>query len=246
MKFSPANAIVRLCMQAMALEDGGQRVEARALVLRAWSDASDDHERLLAAYHLARLDDDADPLHWPTVALDLARAIDDPAVRAAVPWLHERIAAVHARRNDPHAAEQHRALAASHERTPHDPGPFFHGTRADLRAGDLLTAGNLSNYEDGLVMNHIYFTALVDGAGLAAALCRGDATERVYVVEPTGIFEDDPNVTNVRFPGNPTRSYRSAHPLKVVGEVSAWERPAPEVIARWRARAASRAGEIVN
>ncbi len=85
--------------------------------------------------------------------------------------------------------------------------------------GELLTAGFRSNYRPEIVMNHIYFTATADGAGLAAELAAGDADPRVYVVEPTSAFEDDPNVTDKKFPGNPTRSYRSTEPLRVVGEV---------------------------
>lgn len=80
--------------------------------------------------------------------------------------------------------------------TPLDPGPFFHGTKADLQTGDLLTAGFRSNYRPEVIMNHIYFTALSNGAGLAAELARGDAEPRVYLVEPTGDFENDPNVTD--------------------------------------------------
>ncbi|KAA1416926.1 NAD(+)--rifampin ADP-ribosyltransferase [Nocardioides humilatus] len=130
-----------------------------------------------------------------------------------------------------------------------DEGPFFHGTKADLREGDLLTAGFRSNYRPEIVMNHIYFTALVGGAGLAAELAAGDAEPRVYLVEPTGEFENDPNVTDKKFPGNPTRSYRSAEPIKVVGEVSDWPRLAPEELQAWRDRitvlTAERA-EIIN
>ena len=84
-----------------------------------------------------------------------------------------------------------------------DEGPFFHGTKADLRVGDLLTAGFRSNYRPEVVMNHIYFTALPDGAGLAAELAAGEGAPRVYAVEPTGAFENDPNVTDKKFPGNP-------------------------------------------
>src|SRR3546814_1126894 len=88
-----------------------------------------------------------------------------------------------------------------------DEGPFFHGTIADLRVGDFLTAGYRSNYRPDVVMNHIYFTASADGAGLAAEiageLTGGGAVPRVYVVEPTGTFENDPNVTDKKFPGNP-------------------------------------------
>ena len=129
-------------------------------------------------------------------------------------------------------------------------GPFFHGTRADLRVGDLLTAGFRSNYRPDVVMNHIYFTALPDGAGLAAELAAGDGPPRVYAVEPTGPFEDDPNVTDKKVPGNPTRSYRSTEPLRVVGEVADWPRQSPEALQAWRDRlAAIRAderGEIIN
>ena len=131
-----------------------------------------------------------------------------------------------------------------------DEGPFYHGTKADLRVGDFLTAGFRSNYRPEVVMNHIYFTALPDGAGLAAELAAGDGAPRVYAVEPTGEFEDDPNVTDKKFPGNPTRSYRSGAPLKVVGEVPNWRRQTPEALRAWKDRlAALRAverGEIIN
>ncbi|GAB3013320.1 NAD(+)--rifampin ADP-ribosyltransferase [Spirosoma pulveris] len=113
-------------------------------------------------------------------------------------------------------------------------GPFYHGTKADLKIGDLLTAGFRSNYNPEIIMNHIYFTALVNGAGLAAALAKGDGNERVYIVEPTGSFENDPNVTDKKFPGNPTRSYRSLAPLKIVGEVTDWVRLTPDELQTWR------------
>jgi rifampin ADP-ribosylating transferase len=119
-----------------------------------------------------------------------------------------------------------------------DEGPFFHGTKADLRVGDLLTAGFPSNYRPEVLMNHIYFTATRDGAGLAAELASGDASPRVYCVVPTGAFEDDPNVTDKKFPGNPTRSYRSSDPLRIVGEVTDWTRLTPEALQDWRDRLA--------
>ena len=131
-----------------------------------------------------------------------------------------------------------------------DDGPFFHGTKADLRVGDLLTAGFRSNYRPEVVMNHIYFTALVNGAGLAAELAAGDGEPRVYEVEPTGDFENDPNVTDKKFPGNPTRSYRSAAPIRVVREVTDWPRLTPEELQGWRDRLAAilehERGEIIN
>lgn len=127
-----------------------------------------------------------------------------------------------------------------------DDGPFYHGTRADLQVGDLLTAGFKSNYKPDVTMNHIYFTALVNGAGLAAELARGDGHGRVYMVEPVGEFENDPNVTDKKFPGNPTRSYRSTQPLKIVGEITDWERLTPEQLKEWRERLANIKGEIIN
>jgi len=131
-----------------------------------------------------------------------------------------------------------------------DDGPFFHGTRADLAIGDLLTAGFRSNYRPEVVMNHIYFTAVADGAGLAAELAAGEGDPRVYEVEPTGEFENDPNVTDKKFPGNPTRSYRSPDPIRVVGEVTDWTRLTPEALQAWRQRLAALAAderrEIIN
>ena len=131
-----------------------------------------------------------------------------------------------------------------------DEGPFFHGTKADLQVGDLLTPGFRSNYQPEVVMNHVYFTTLRDGAGLAAELARGDGEPRVYEGEPTGPYEDDPNVTDKKFPGNPTRSYRSSSPLRVVGEVAGWTRLTPESLQAWRDRLpalrADERGEIIN
>jgi hypothetical protein len=127
-----------------------------------------------------------------------------------------------------------------------DDGPFYHGTRADLKTEDLLTAGFNSNYRPEVVMNHIYFTALVNGAGLAAELSKGDGRPRVYIVEATGDFENDPNVTDKKFPGNPTRSYRSQEPLKIVGEVTDWVRLTPEELKKWHSRLANIKGDIVN
>jgi len=132
---------------------------------------------------------------------------------------------------------------------PLDDGPFFHGTEADLPLGGLLSAGFRSNYRPEIVMNHVYFTATIGGAALAAELAAGDGEPRVYVVEPTGAFEDDPNVTDKKLPGNPTRSYRSTEPIRVVGEVDDWPRLSPEALAEWRTRVAQildEGGEIIN
>ncbi|GGN09961.1 hypothetical protein GCM10009721_42430 [Terrabacter tumescens] len=117
-----------------------------------------------------------------------------------------------------------------------DPGPFFHGTRADVRPGDLLTPGWRSNYGSRRQSNHIYVTATREGAPLAAELAHGDGPPRVYRVEPLGTIEDDPNVTDKRFPGNPTRSYRTTEPLRVVEEITGWEPPPAEMVRHIRER----------
>jgi len=113
-------------------------------------------------------------------------------------------------------------------------GPFYHGTKSALGVGDELVAGYGSNFHQGRVSNNIYFTGLVDtaawGAELATALASSGERGHIYVVDPLGPFEDDPNVTNKKFPGNPTQSYRTRHPLRVVGEVGDWKGHDPETL----------------
>jgi hypothetical protein len=117
-----------------------------------------------------------------------------------------------------------------------DPGPFFHGTRADLRPGDLLTPGWRSNYGSRRQAKHLYLTATREGAPLAAELAVGEGPGRVYRVEPLGTIEDDPNVTDKRFPGNPTRSYRTTEPLRVLEEITGWDPPPAAMIQHMRER----------
>jgi hypothetical protein len=121
------------------------------------------------------------------------------------------------------------------EQCDHVTGPFFHGTRYAVAPGELLVPGWVSNFQEGRISNHVYFSALVDtavwGAELATALADIDERGHVYVVEPTGPFEDDPNVTNQRFPGNVTQSYRTRDALRVVDEVHDWQGHPPEVLA---------------
>nr|WP_235504600.1 NAD(+)--rifampin ADP-ribosyltransferase [Tetrasphaera sp. Soil756] len=119
-----------------------------------------------------------------------------------------------------------------------DPGPFFHGTRADLRPGDLLEPGHRTNYGSGRVSRHVYVTASSEGAPLAAAFALGEGPPRVDRVEPLGTLEDDPNVTDKRFPGNPTRSYRTTAPVRVVEELTGWPEPPAELVRRMRERTA--------
>jgi hypothetical protein len=107
---------------------------------------------------------------------------------------------------------------------------FFHGTKADLKVGDLIAGGFDSNFIDKLQSKYAYLTANLNVAAWGAELAAGEGPGRIYVVEPTGPLEDDPNVTDKKFPGNPTNSYRSRDPLRVVGEVIAWEGHTPEEI----------------
>ena len=116
------------------------------------------------------------------------------------------------------------------EREPIDAGPFYHGTKADLKPGDLLKPGYNSNFGEGKKAIYVYLTATLDAAIWGAELAIGDNPGRIYQVEPTGQFEDDPNLTDKKFPGNPTRSYRTQHPLRVVGEILDWEGHSPEMI----------------
>jgi rifampin ADP-ribosylating transferase len=122
----------------------------------------------------------------------------------------------------------------SHEHWKHVVGPFFHGTKAVLAVGVGLVPGYGSNFQEGRVSNNIYFTSLVGtaawGAQLAAALAGTTERGHIYVVEPLGPFEDDPNVTDKKFPGNPTRSYRTRHPLRVVSELETWDAHPPEAL----------------
>jgi rifampin ADP-ribosylating transferase len=114
------------------------------------------------------------------------------------------------------------------------PGVYLHGTKAKLAAGELLVPGRESNFEEGRVMNYVYFTETLDAATWGAELAVGEGRGHIYVVEPSGNFEDDPNVTDRRFPGNPTRSFRTRHPLRVVDELVEWIGHAPEKLRAMR------------
>lgn len=107
---------------------------------------------------------------------------------------------------------------------------FFHGTKADLKIGDRIETGLNSNYGQNKKASYIYLTGTLDAAVWGAELALGNERERIYLVEPTGPVEDDPNLTNKKFPGNPTLSYRSKHPFRVVGEVTVWKGHAPEQV----------------
>lgn len=247
MEFNPNNKIVKRCIQGMILEESGKPDEASKLFLQAWNEATKDFEKFLAVHYVARHQNKvSDKLSWLETALQYALKINDDSVKSAFPSLYSKIAKCHEELKDPDNVKKYYDLAISFKNNPSDKGPFYHGTKADLKVGDLLTAGGSSNYQASLKMNHIYFTALVNSAGLAAALAKGKGRERVYLVKPTGSFENDPNVTDKKFPGNPTRSYRSQEPLKIVGEVTDWTRLTSEELQKWREKLANSKGDIIN
>jgi rifampin ADP-ribosyltransferase len=115
-----------------------------------------------------------------------------------------------------------------------DPGPFFHGTKVDLKRGELLEPGYSSNFGELRKANYVYLTATLDAATWGAELALGEGPGRIYRVEPTGPIEDDPNLTDKKFPGNPTRSYRTQQPLRVIGVVLDWEGHPAEVLQHMR------------
>jgi tetratricopeptide (TPR) repeat protein len=246
-EFNPNQNVVKLCLQGMNMEEKGKPEEASRLFLQAWNEATNDFEKFIAAHYVARHQKNVSgKLKWLETALQFALKTNTDAVTSAFPALYLNIAKCHEDLGDPDKARKNYEVATSFKDKPSDKGPFYHGTKADLQVGDLLTAGGSSNYKPEIKMNHIYFTALVNGAGLAAALAKGNGDERVYIVEPTGSFENDPNVTDKKFPGNPTRSYRSEAPLKIVGEVTDWVRQTPEEIQKWREKLGNVKGDIIN
>src|SRR6195256_3027196 len=187
MEFNPHNNVIKLCLQGMAMEEKGNPEEASRLFLQAWDETTNDFEKFTAAHYVARHQEKvSDRLKWLETALHSALNVNDDAVKGAFPSLYSNIAKCYEELGDLDNARKNNELSISFKDKLSDSGPFYHGTKANLQVGDLLTAGFGSNYKSEVVMNHIYFTALV--------------------VEPTGSFENDPNVTDKKFPGNPTRS----------------------------------------
>lgn len=246
-KFNPKNKIIRLCMLGMGMKDQGKFEEAGELFLQAWNEAVNDFERFISAYHIAKHKEGVlDRLKWMETSLQYAIKSNDDSVKSAFPAIYLSISKCYEELGDSNKAKTNYDLSNSYNTELYDKGPFYHGTRADLQVGDLLVAGRSSNYNDELKMNHIYFTSNLNGAGLAAALAKGVGRERIYIVEPTGPFENDPNVTDKKFPGNLTCSYRSQAPLRIIGEKVEWMKQKDEEISQWREKLANNKGEIIN
>ncbi len=123
---------------------------------------------------------------------------------------------------------------------------LYHGTRADLKPGDLIAPGYASNYGKRKMATYVYLSATLDAATWGAELAFGDGRGKIYIVEPTGAIEDDPNLTDKKFPGNPTKSYRSREPLRVVGEVTDWQGHSPAALKAMRDNVEKRRAEGVE
>ena len=165
MEFNPNNNVIKLCIEAMGMEEKGQPEEASKLFLLAWNEASNDFEKFIAAYYVARHQQNVpDELKWLQTTLQLALKINDDSVTSAFPSLYSNIAKCYEDLNDHDNAKKNHELAISSRNKPSDNGPFYHGTKADLQVGDLLTPGSRSNYKTEIIMNHIYFTQRRQGS----------------------------------------------------------------------------------
>lgn len=193
MEFNPNNNVVKLCLQGMAMEEKGKPEEASKLFLQAWNESTNDFEKFIATHYVTRHQKSVpNKLKWFETTLQLALKINNDYIKGIFPSLYLNISKCYEELGDLDKAKKNYELAISFKDKLSDNGPFYHGTRADLQVGDLLTAGFRSNYNPEVIMNHIYFTALINGAGLAAELAKGDGRDRVYIVETTGSFENDP------------------------------------------------------
>lgn len=247
MEFNPGSTSIRLCLLAMEAQAKDNVDEARRLFMEAWNKAGNSLEQFIAAHLVGRSQTDLHQrLQWLQTALVTGLQIKTVPVSSGLSSLYFDIATSYEQLQEANEAATYREQAKVFGNKLQDEGPFYHGTRVSLQTGDLLTAGGASNYQDRLIMNHIYFTASVSGAAMAAALAKGDEPERVYIVTPTGIFENDPNVTDKKFPGNPTRSYRSKSPLKITGEVTSHVAMDADAITKWKEKIRNNSGTIIN
>lgn len=245
--FNPQNPIIQLCIKGTVLEEKGYMDEAKESFQKAWQYATTDFEKFIVAYHLGSRQLTASKnLEWLRQSLNFAEQIDEDSLKSAYPTIYTKLAHYYEEMGDRENAAKSQAQASFYQGPARDKGPFYHGTKAHLQPNDYLVAGKESNYESDMIMNHIYFTANLNGAGLAASLAAGEGDERVYIVEPTGEFEHDPNVTDKRLPGNLTRSYRSVEPLRILGEVANWSKLTSQERQEWVDRLADNGGEIIN
>jgi tetratricopeptide (TPR) repeat protein len=247
MEFNPHNHVIKLCVEGINVYKAGNAENAENLFFQAWNESKYDFEKFYAAYFIANCQiKNSDKLHWYETALQLALTAQNMSVNSALRALYTHIAQCYEDLGHPEKATQYHESANSLTNDIRDIGPFYHGTRANLNIGDLLYSGFTSNYDAKTTMNHIYFTAIISGATLAASLAKAEGKEHIYIVEPTGTYENDPNVTDKKFPGNPTRSYRSHAPLRIVGELTDWLRLPSVEVKKWQEKLSNNNGIIIN
>ena len=247
MRFNPTSPFIQQLMQAIIQTEQGELAQVATTLDRMYQQTDDDYDKFLLAYQFSKVTMDIfERVKWLSVSLESAQKIDDEDVKSAYVTLFRDLSEAYKALGNHDYEKKYLELAEVEPTTPTDQGPFYHGTKADLKVGDLLVPGGLSNYQDDLVMNHIYFTANLNGAGLAATLAKGTGKERVYKIVPTGEFENDPNVTDKKFPGNLTRSYRSTQPLKIVAEIEDWQALSQQQKQERQAKVKNNEGEIIN
>lgn len=246
-KFDPKNKIIGLCMIGMNMEEQGDPERAMTVFMEALNESANDYEKFVVTYQIAKYEKNIQKkLKWLEKTLQYAIKSEDCGVRSTLSTIYHCIARCYEESGDSKKAKVNFELSDLYNTEPKDQGPFYHGTRADLQTGDFLVAGKNSNYKTEIKMNHIYFTSNINGAILAAGLAKGEGKERIYIVEPTGQFENDPNVTDKKFPGNLTCSYRSTYPLKIIGEEINFTNQTDEELSQWKEKVADNKGEIIN
>lgn len=246
--FNPQNKIIRLCMLGMNLiEEQGDFEEGMDTLKKALSESENDFDRFIVTYKTAKYEKESSiKLRLLEECKQYIIKSDDYGVKSTFSTIYLDIARCYEELGDLEKAKANYELSDLYNTNPCDEGPFYHGTKVDLPIGDFLIAGKNSNYKSGIKMNHIYFTSNINGAVLAASLSKGEGKEHIYIVEPTGVFENDPNVTDKKFPGNLTCSYRSEYPLKIIGEKTDYTRQENEDIVKWRKKIANNNGKIIN
>lgn len=219
-EFSPSNKIVKMCMQAIYAYENNEFDKAIVLLEDAYKCSETEFEKFVSSYKKAEYENDLNnKLKWFEISIKHAINSDCISSKTAYSTLYLNIAKTYEKLNELENAKKNYDLSNKYKEMPQDNGPFYHGTNVNLNVGDLLSAGRKSNYKDGLVMNHIYFTSNLSGAILAAKLVSEDNMGHVYVVKPIGDFENDPNVTDKKFCGNLTQSYRTTSDLEIICEL---------------------------
>ncbi len=251
-QFDPSNEIVKICLKAMMVEidsetDKSNKLVAKNLLKDGYEKSTSEMEKVVTAYFIGKIEDKVEEkVRWFNIALDEAIICSDNGVRSTISTLYNDLALAYMKISEMDIAKKYTELSEKNKEIKVSNETFYHGTKADLKVGDLLEPGFGSNYKENFKMNHVYFTALLNGAGLAAALAKGEGRERVYIVEPMGEFENDPNVTDKKFPGNLTRSFRSTKPIKIIGEVTYWKQQSNTDKVKWLEKVNKNNGEILN